>query len=160
MAGGSYLVARRISILFDGWDAASLDEQERTIGRHKHSGAPLGSDAEYDPLDLKAREPDGRLTIPNDAHVRIASPESNEGQRILRRGYSYSEATGGDGGALDAGLFFIAFQRSIQRQFVPLQSHLAGFDALGRHTLHTSSAVFACPPGVAPGGYVGEQLLA
>ncbi|HEX5224126.1 MAG TPA: Dyp-type peroxidase, partial [Solirubrobacteraceae bacterium] len=121
MVGGSYLVARRISILFDSWDATSLHEQERTIGRHKHSGAPLGREAEYDPLDLHAREADGSPTIPNDAHVRIASPESNEGQRILRRGYSYSEATGDDGGELDAGLFFIAFQRSVERQFVPLQ---------------------------------------
>ncbi|HEX3509943.1 MAG TPA: iron uptake transporter deferrochelatase/peroxidase subunit [Solirubrobacteraceae bacterium] len=159
MVGGTYLVARRISILFDTWDATSLREQERTIGRHKHSGAPLGARREADPLDLGRRGPDGEPVIPNDAHVRIASPASNEGQRILRRGYSFSEAAHGPDGELDAGLFFIAFQRSIQRQFVPLQSHLAGFDALNRFTLHTASAVFACPPGARPGGYVGEQLL-
>jgi deferrochelatase/peroxidase EfeB len=33
MTGGSYLVARRIRILFDVWDASTLEEQERTIGR-------------------------------------------------------------------------------------------------------------------------------
>jgi deferrochelatase/peroxidase EfeB len=160
MAGGSYLVARRISILFDRWDATTVAEQERTIGRHKLSGAPLGGREEYDPPDLGAREPDGSFTIPEDAHIRIAAPSSNEGLRILRRGYSYSEATQAAGaGSLDAGLFFIAFQRSPLRQFVPLQNRLAGFDALNRHTLHTASAIFACPPGAEKGGYVGATLL-
>ena len=150
MAGGTYLVARRIRILFERWDAIGLEQQERTIGRHKLSGAPLGEQHEFDAVDLQAKGPDGRLTIPEDAHIRISSPESNEGQRILRRGYSYSQATdAGDSGELDSGLFFIAFQRSPLRQFVPLQNRLASFDALNRHTVHTSSAIFACPPGAA-----------
>jgi deferrochelatase/peroxidase EfeB len=163
MTGGTYLIARRIRILFAGWDATSLADQERIVGRRKSSGAPLGGKGEFDPVDLEARSSDGRLTIPEDAHIRIASPHTNAGQRILRRGYSFAEATeaadGRSGEALDAGLFFICFQRSPQRQFVPLQSHLAGFDALARHTVHTASAIFACPPGAARGGYVGQELL-
>lgn len=33
-------------------------------------------------------------------------------------------------------------------------------DALNRHTLHTASALFACPPGATKGGFVGEGLFA
>ena len=32
-------------------------------------------------------------------------------------------------------------------------------DALNEYIKHTGSALFACPPGVRPGGYVGETLL-
>jgi deferrochelatase/peroxidase EfeB len=159
MAGGSYLIARRIQILFDVWDATSLEGQERVIGREKISGAPLGADAEYDPVDLDATS-NGERVIPTDAHIRLASPDSNGHQRILRRGYSYSEPPEPGSGQIDAGLFFICFQRDPQRQFIPLQRRLAGSDALNRHTLHTASAVFACPPGVRPGGFIGEGLFA
>lgn len=159
MAGGSYLIARRIQILFDVWDATSLEGQERVVGREKLSGAPLGGHAEYDPVDLEARQ-EGAPVIPADAHIRLASPSYNNRQRILRRGYSYSEPTEPGSGQIDAGLFFICFQRDPQRQFIPIQRRLAASDALNHHTLHTSSAIFACPPGCRPGGFVGEGLFA
>jgi deferrochelatase/peroxidase EfeB len=160
MTGGTYLIARRIKILFDVWDTTTLEDQQRVIGREKLSGAPLGSQGEYDPVDLQATGPSGELLIPADAHIRLASPQNNDGQRILRRGYSYSEAVEPGSGEIDAGLFFIAFQRSPSRQFIPLQRRLAASDALNQHTLHTSSAIFACPPGVRPGGFIGEELFA
>ncbi len=159
MAGGSYLVARRIQILFDVWDATSLEGQEQVIGREKTSGAPIGGQEEYDPVGLSARR-GGELLIPADAHIRLASPHYNQGLRILRRGYSYSEPTESGSGQIDAGLFFICFQRDPQRQFIPIQRRLAASDALNRHTLHTASAIFACPPGCKPGGFVGEGLFA
>lgn len=160
MTGGTYLVARRIRIRFDVWDATSLERQEQTIGRSKLTGAPLGSAHEYDPVNLAARGPGGEALIPNNAHIRIASPENNDGQRLLRRGYSYSDGNDPATGKLDAGLFFLAFQRSPTRQFIPVQDRLAAFDALNRHTAHTASAVFACPPGPREGGFIGEGLLA
>jgi deferrochelatase/peroxidase EfeB len=159
MSGGSYLIARRIQMLFDIWDATSLEGQERVIGRRKLSGAPLGGEEEYDPLDLDARQ-NGQPVIPIDAHVRLASATSNAGQRILRRGYSYSEPTEAGSGQIDAGLFFICFQRDPERQFIPIQRRLAASDALNHHTLHTASAIFACPPGCRPGGFIGEGLFA
>jgi len=97
---------------------------------------------------------------PRDSHVRLSSPRSNDGLRILRRGYSFSEPVAPGSGEIDAGLFFIAFQRDPERQFVPIQRRLAGSDALSRPLLHTGSAVFACPPGTQPGGFVGEGLFA
>jgi deferrochelatase/peroxidase EfeB len=159
MAGGSYLIARRIQMLFDVWDATSLEGQERVIGREKLSGAPLGGHDEYDPVDLNARK-GGAPVISADAHIRLASPSYNDGQRILRRGYSYSEPTESGSGQIDAGLFFICFQRDPARQFIPIQRRLATSDALNHHTLHTASAIFACPPGCKPGGFVGEGLFA
>jgi deferrochelatase/peroxidase EfeB len=159
MAGGTYLIARRIKILFDVWDSASLEDQQRTIGRGKLSGAPLGSHSEFDPVDLSATATDGELLIPANAHIRLASPHNNSGQRILRRGYSYFEPVEPGSGQIDAGLFFIAFQRSPERQFIPLQRRLAASDALNHHTLHTSSSIFACPPGVSPGGFIGDTLF-
>jgi deferrochelatase/peroxidase EfeB len=159
MAGGSYLIARRIQILLDVWDATTLEGQERVIGREKVSGAPLGGQDEYDEADFAA-ESNGVPTIPMDAHIRLASADLNDGQRILRRGYSYSEPPEPGSGQIDAGLFFICFQRDPQRQFIPLQRRLAASDALNRHILHTASAIFACPPGVKPGGFIGEGLFA
>jgi len=159
MAGGTYLVARRIRILFDVWDATSLEGQERVIGRYKASGAPLGERNEDDPVDLAAVSA-GASTIPSNAHIRLANPRNNNGQRILRRGYSYSEGIDAGAGKIDAGLFFIAFQRSPRHQFIPLQDRLSASDALNEHTLHTSSAIFACPPGVRSGGFIGEGLFA
>ena len=50
MHGGSYLVARRIEIALGAWDRAAVTRQERTIGRHKASGALLGKTA----AELKA----------------------------------------------------------------------------------------------------------
>lgn len=160
MTGGTYLVARRIRMLLGPWDALSLEAQERTIGRNKLTGAPLGRAREYDRVDLQATEPNGQLAIPLDAHVRLSSPQSNGGQRILRRGYSYAEPVEPGSGQLDAGLFFISFQRDPELQFVPLQSRLAASDALNRHVQPTSSSIFACPPGAREGGFIGDALLA
>jgi deferrochelatase/peroxidase EfeB len=158
LTGGTYLITRRIKILFDVWDGTTLEGQQRVIGRDKLSGAPLGRASEYDALDLSA-ESGGEPVIPTNAHVRLASPQANAHQRILRRGYSYTEAIEAGAGEIDAGLFFIAFQRSPSRQFIPIQRRLAASDALNRHTLHTSSAIFACPPGARPGGVIGEALF-
>ena len=70
----------------------------------------------------------------------------------LREGVEASLIDGIDPqtGQLDAGLFFLAFQRDPRRQFIPLQQKLAGHDALNEYIQHVSSAVFAIPPG-APG---------
>ncbi len=158
MVGGTYLIVRRIRIVFDVWDSTTLEGQERVIGRDKLTGAPLGERSETDPVDLAATR-DGELVIPANAHIRLANPQNNDGQRILRRGYSYSEGVEPESGEIDAGLFFIAFQRSPSRQFIPLQQRLAASDALNHHTLHIASAIFACPPGLADGSFIGERLF-
>lgn len=158
MVGGTYLIVRRIRIVFDVWDSTTLEGQERVIGRDKLTGAPLGERSESDRVDLAATR-DDELVIPANAHIRLANPQNNNGQRILRRGYSYSEGVEPESGEIDAGLFFIAFQRSPSRQFIPLQQRLAASDALNHHTLHIASAIFACPPGLTNRSFVGERLF-
>jgi deferrochelatase/peroxidase EfeB len=157
MTGGTYLVARRIRMLIEVWDRASLADQEGTIGRHKYSGAPIGSEGEFDPVDLEARGEDGELLLPEDSHVRLARQSDEE--KILRRGYSFTDGMDHERGQLDAGLFFICFQRDPRLQFVPLQRRLGSSDLLNEYIQHTGSAVFACPRGAREGGYVGEALF-
>ena len=157
MVGGTYLVARRIRMLIEVWDRVSLGEQEASIGRHKYSGAPMGKKDEFDPVDLEAKDENGEPLIATDAHVRLA--RQSEPEKILRRGYSFTDGFDAERGQLDAGLFFISFQRDPHRQFVPLQRRLAANDRLNEYIRHTSSALFACPPGARRGGFVGETLL-
>ncbi|WP_424214000.1 iron uptake transporter deferrochelatase/peroxidase subunit [Streptomyces sp. BI20] len=139
MAGGSYLVARRIRMHIETWDRTSLQEQEDVFGRDKGEGAPVGKSKERDEPFLKAMKPD--------AHVRLAHPDTNSGATLLRRGYSFTDGTDGLG-RLDAGLFFLAYQKDVRTGFVPVQRSLARADALNEYIQHVGSAVFAVPPGV------------
>ena len=54
----------------------------------------------------------------------------------------------------------MAFQRDIDRQFVPVQRRLAQADAMNRWITPIGSAVYVIPPGIEPAGYLGEQLFA
>jgi deferrochelatase/peroxidase EfeB len=156
---GSYLVARRIRTRLEAWAATPLATQEATIGRFKASGAPLSGHREHDKVDLAARGARGVPVIPVGAHVRVAAPSSNGGARILRRGYSFADGVDPRTAELDAGLFFICFQKDPRRQFARIQSSLSIDDTLRDYVVHTSSSVFACPAGVGPGGYLGESLF-
>jgi len=158
LTGGTFLVARRITIHVETWDRTSLDEQEKVIGRAKANGAPLSGAGEFDPPDFDVAH-DGSPVIPPTSHIRLAHPDANGGTRILRRGYNFVD--GSDGlGNLDAGLFFIAFTRDPVRRFVPLQTRLAAGDALNEYIEHTGSAVFAVPRGVAARDeFVGAALF-
>jgi deferrochelatase/peroxidase EfeB len=149
-------VARRIVVLLEKWDGSALGEQEAVIGRRKGSGAPLSGQQEHDPVDLRALDADGMSVIPANAHIRVAAADSNGGARILRRAYSFADR-GQEG--LQAGLFFLAYQRDPRAQFIPIQRRLAREDALNGYIRHTGSAIFAVLPGVPPGGNLGDGLL-
>lgn len=159
MAGGSYAVFRRIRMLLDTWDQQSTDRQERVIGRHKASGAPLSGGTETTAVDLGKQNADGSLAVPGDAHIRVATPNANQGAAMLRRGYSYHDGFRSDG-APDAGLLFTAFQADPLTGFVPVQRKLARGDALSVFIRHESTGLYAVPGGVpTTGGYVGQALL-
>ena len=97
--------------------------------------------------------------IPVNSHIRLASAESLNGIKILRRGFNFV-AGADDRGHLNAGLFFICFVRNPQTQFVPMQQVLAANDAMMDYIQHTGSAVFACPPGLREGEYWGQPWRA
>jgi deferrochelatase/peroxidase EfeB len=159
MRGGSYLVSRRIRMLIESWDTDFLSDQEQVFGRVKDSGAPLTGSSEFDPPDLAATRA-GKPVIDLNAHIRLAAPASNAGQMILRRGYSYTDGIDQRTGLLDAGLFFLAYQKDPRKQFVPIQRRLGQDDLLNEYIRHTSSALFAVPPGLsAAGDYYGKALF-
>jgi deferrochelatase/peroxidase EfeB len=147
---GTYLVARRIRMLIEVWDRASLADQEQTIGRHKASGAPLGERDEFATLEVDR--------LPADSHVRLAAPSNNAGAALLRRGYSFTDGLDDRLGQLDAGLFFLSFQRDPDA-FVRIQRRLGAGDALNEYIKHVGSGLWAIPPGARRGGYVGESLF-
>jgi deferrochelatase/peroxidase EfeB len=160
MRNGSYVVARRVRMLIESWDRDSLGDQMQVFGRTKLEGAPLTGSAEFDTPNFTEKSSSGELVIAEDAHIRLAAPETNAGLKILRRGYSYTDGIDPETGQLDAGLFFIAYQRDPRKQFVPLQRRLGLHDALNEYIKHTSSGVYACPPGVSNAqDYWGRTLL-
>ncbi|GLI27164.1 peroxidase [Agromyces rhizosphaerae] len=157
MAGGSYLVARRIRMIIENWDRVQLGEQEMLVGRSKGEGAPLSGGTEFTEPDFEATGAAGQPLIDTAAHVKLAHPTQNGGARMLRRGYNFVD--GNDAlGRLDAGLFFLSFQRSPQ-QFIDVQRSLAA-DGLNEYLKHVGSAIFAVPGGVAEGEFVGQRLFA
>jgi deferrochelatase/peroxidase EfeB len=158
LAGGSYLVARRINMVIESWDRTSLREQETLIGRDRVHGAPLSGGKEHTRPDFSMMGSEGQPIIARNAHVRLAHPDQNNGARMLRRGYNFTD--GNDAlGRLDAGLFFLAYVRDPEKQYVPMQTRLSRDDGLMEYLSHTGSALFAVPPGVPRGGFVGETLF-
>ena len=156
MAGGTYYVARRIRMLAEVWDRLRLIEQEQTMGRDKRYGAPLSianptkSSEEFTAVDYKAKDDKGETLVPADAHIAVVSPEQNQGRRMLRRGYNYTD--GSDSlGQLQTGLFFIAFVRDPRTNFYPILDRMTKSDALQEYLKHEASALFAIPPGIEKG---------
>ena len=156
MAGGTYYVARRIRMLAEVWDRLRLIEQEQTMGRDKRYGAPLSianptkSSEEFTTVDYAAKDDKGETLVPADAHIAVVSPEQNQGRRMLRRGYNYTD--GSDSlGLLQTGLFFIAFVRDPRTNFYPILDRMTKSDALQEYLKHEASALFAIPPGVKEG---------
>jgi deferrochelatase/peroxidase EfeB len=160
MRGGTYVVSRRIRILVESWDRDRLEDQETVIGRQKVGGAPLTGRRERDVVDLNAKDSKGNLAVDADAHVRLAAPASNGGQKILRRGFNFTDGMDPRTGQLDAGLFFICFQKDPAKQFVEIQRRLGASDLLNEYIKHVASAVFACPPGLREGEWWGQALFA
>ena len=74
-----------------------------------------------------------------DAHIRLAGHAANGGERILRRGYSFTDGIDPVDRQLDAGLFFIAFQRDPHKQFAAIQRRLGANDALNEYIRHTAA---------------------
>ncbi|GAA1696636.1 iron uptake transporter deferrochelatase/peroxidase subunit [Microbacterium sediminicola] len=157
LAGGSYLVARKIAMTIETWDRVRLSEQERITGRAKGSGAPLSGGDEFTDPDFAATDAAGATRIDATSHVARAHPVNNAGIRLLRRGYNYVDGNTAIG-RLDAGLFFLSFQNAPDR-FVTVNKAVVT-DLMAEYLTTIGSGVWAIPPGAAEGSYVGADLLA
>lgn len=159
MEGGTYLAVRKIRMTIETWDRTSLREQEAVFGRTKREGSPLSGGGEFTAPDFGSRGREGRPLIPVDSHVALAHPTANDGNRILRRAYNYTDGSD-ELGRLDAGLFFLAFARDLERQFVPMQMRLSRNDLMNEYVRYLSSATFAIVPGASgPGDFLGSTLF-
>ncbi|GAB3585673.1 iron uptake transporter deferrochelatase/peroxidase subunit [Calidifontibacter terrae] len=159
LTGGSYLVARRISMHIEPWDRTSLREQENVIGRDRKEGAPLSGGTEFSDPKFNVKGNDGKPLIGMDSHVRLAHSSTNKGVQMLRRGYNYTDGSNALG-RIDAGLFFIAYVRNPDTHYIPMQQQLSKNDRMMEYIQHTGSALFAVPPGAAKNAYVGASLFA
>jgi deferrochelatase/peroxidase EfeB len=168
MRGGTYMVARPIRIALEHWDRMKTAFQEQTVGRRKLSGAPLGAHHERDPLPLDAVDADGNPVIAENAHVRLAAPETNDGAQILRRSYSYDNGVSyvaerwppwRQGMELDVGLLFICHQRDPRAGFVKIFERMAKFDMMNQFVTPIGGGLFAIPGGVAPGRFLAQDLF-
>ena len=168
MRHGSYMVVRPIRIALEHWDRMKLGFQEQVVGRHKVSGAPLGLKGEHEPMDLEANDADGNPVIPENSHVRLAAAASNDGAQVLRRGYSYDNGLSftaerwppwRQAMEFDAGLLFVSLQRDPRTGFVEIFDKMSKFDMMNQFVTHVGGGLFACPPGVSPGEYIGQALL-
>ena len=156
--GGAYLVSRKIRMRLEQWDRDRLGDQQDVFGRFKSTGAPMTGRTEFDTPDFGAKDSGGQYVIPDDSHIRLASHENNNGLRILRRGYSYTDGIDPETGDLLGGLFFIAFMKSPE-QFITLQRVLGQHDALNEYIQHITSGLFVVPPGLAAGQDWSGQLF-
>lgn len=85
--------------------------------------------------------------IPATAHISLASHENNNGIRILRRSYNYTDGLS-NLGMLSAGLLFISYQKD-PAHFETIQTQLGASDALNEYISHIGSGIFfiPCPAG-------------
>ena len=159
LAGGSYLVARRINMTVEIWDRQPLSEQEQVFGRTKAEGAPLTGGGEFSQPDfeLSRQRPRANCGRPTRTYVwctraTMAEPKCSAGATTSSMGVTAL-------GRMDAGLFFLAYVRDPRTQFIPIQTKLGLGDRLSEYVQHTGSALFAIPPGIAQGEYVGQGLF-
>jgi deferrochelatase/peroxidase EfeB len=151
--GGTYVAVRLIRAKLERWDRLTRTDQERSIGRHKLSGAPLGGSREAETPTLDRR-------TPIDAHIRMANPRGpgDERRRFLRRPFVYSNGFD-DYGLLDSGSVFVAFCRDLERQFGAVKRRTRGQD-LDEYIVAVGGGYFFCPPGVeGEGDYLGRRLV-
>jgi deferrochelatase/peroxidase EfeB len=156
MRGGSYVVVRRIRFALEHWDHMPVAYQMRAVGEMKHPGATPASQSADSDADMDE--------IPS--HLRIVTPERKQ---ILRRSYSYNDGVNftaerwppwRQGLEYDAGMFFICYQRDPQTGFIKIMDKLARQDfMMNQFWTHEGGGLFACPPGAAPGGFIGQQLF-
>lgn len=158
MSGGTFMVARKIHMNIEIWDTDRVSDQNAVFGRTKVEGAPLTGTHEHDTPNFGKTDATGSPVISPTAHIALASHENNNGIKILRRSYNFTDGID-EVGQIDAGLLFVAYMND-PGHFVTLQTKLGSSDRLNDYISHVGSAVFAVPPAPKQGSYIGAKLFA
>lgn len=156
-ANGAIAVIRVFRLDTTRFNAQSVADQERVIGRAKNSGAPLSGKTQSDDVDLGAKTETGEYVIPASAHVRRAHPAFVDAPLMLRRSYAYDN--GGPSDAPDSGLIFVSFQSEL-RTFVATQRRLDELDSLMDFATPRASFTFLVLPGFDGRRPLGSNLIA
>ncbi|WP_291314840.1 Dyp-type peroxidase [Corynebacterium sp. UBA2622] len=123
-AGGSYIVEQKYVHDLTSWDVTTVEEQERVIGRTKHS------DIEFDDADK-----------PLNSHVAVNTVEDAEGNEleIVRDNLAFGDAAG------QQGTFFISYARDVRITELMLRRMFIG-EPEGNHDriLDFSTALTGC----------------
>jgi deferrochelatase/peroxidase EfeB len=53
----------------------------------------------------------------------------------------------------------LCYQKDPRTGVIAIFAHMAPFDMLNQFTTHTGSGLFACPPGVKAGEFIGQALF-
>lgn len=154
---GSYQVVRKIQMHIENWDTDRVSDQNDIFGRYKTSGAPLTGTKEFDTPDFAKKNAQGEAVIKPTAHIALAAHENNNGLKILRRGYNYTDGIN-QFGFLDAGLLFISYQND-PAHFETIQARLGASDALNEYISHVGSGIFFVPPAPKTGSYLAEAMF-
>ena len=169
MRGGSYLVTRRIRISLEHSDRTEVNLQEEVIGRHKYSGAPLGGQNKFDALDLEAMDQDGNPVIAENAHVRLASREANDGARssavptpTMTASASRPNAgrPGGKVSCMTRGYSSSPISADPRTGFIRIYENMSKLDAMTRLPHACRRRCFlVCPGGAREGEFIGQRLF-
>ncbi|MFM9378899.1 Dyp-type peroxidase [Gordonia sp. VNK21] len=131
-AGGSYVVIQRYITDFAGWEALTVEEQERAIGRTKLENIEMDDE-----------------TKPANSHIALNVIEDADGNEIdvVRDNMPYGDIAGSG----EKGTFYIAYSRSPQVSEDMLRNMFIG-DPPGNHdrlldfTTAVTGAQFFAPP--------------
>ncbi|WP_159612120.1 Dyp-type peroxidase [Glutamicibacter sp. JC586] len=148
---GTTLALRRFEMDLDRWDEVDVAGRDFALGRRQSDGSPLSGSSIDDAVDLSAENELGLPSIAANAHVALAKP-GHGGETIHRRGYNFDDGQ-------HSGLLFASYQRDARSSFIPVQHRLAAADALNTWLTPVGSALYAILPGIAEGGYLGQQLF-
>ena len=162
LAGGSYLVARRINMRIETWDRQpACSEQERRDRPRPRPRAPRCRAARSSPQPNFALKGSGdQPLIATDAHVRLAHPDAQQRRPAaaprlqLRRRQQRASA------ASTPGCSSSPTCATRATQYIPMQTRLAARDGMMEYLQHTGSACSPCRPARSPASYVGQALFA